>query len=194
MTETDPIRQLHTLIDEGVELLCALEKLLADERQAVEKRDRPALEQSTAEKTALLPRVEANFRARQQWMSAQGIESSADGWQAFVEQQPGAERPDPERRLATAERRSGTYPKGQPHQSTADPPQPGKHHPSAQPAAGQEPAERTLWQLRPERQHQHPEPHRQGLSILPLAERALCRYNARRLPIVQWIEQTPPKG
>lgn len=88
MTSTDPIQQLHTLIDEGVELLSALEKLLADERRAVEKRDRLALEQSTTEKTALLPRVEANFRARQQWMSAQGIEPSADGWQAFVEQQP----------------------------------------------------------------------------------------------------------
>jgi len=86
--ETQPHTELHALIDQGVELLLALEKLLLEERRALEQRELEAITQCTEDKSTLLEQIDANFRARHQWLTAQGIDPSATGWQSFLQQQP----------------------------------------------------------------------------------------------------------
>lgn len=88
MPDAQTHTELRSLIDQGVELLHALEKLLDAERRALETRDLDAITQSTESKAALLEQVDANFRARHQWLTTQGVEPSAEGWQLFLQQQP----------------------------------------------------------------------------------------------------------
>lgn len=88
MPEAQNHTELHALIDQGVELLLALEQLLTDERRALERRELDAIVQCTERKGDLLAQVDANFQARHQWLTAQGVDPSAEGWQSFLRQQP----------------------------------------------------------------------------------------------------------
>jgi flagellar biosynthesis/type III secretory pathway chaperone len=88
MPESPNIAELHPLIEQGVELLRVLETQLASERQALEQRDLDAMTRCNEEKAALLAQIDANFRTRHEWLSAQGVELSAEGWQQFLQQLP----------------------------------------------------------------------------------------------------------
>ncbi|TCK07031.1 flagella synthesis protein FlgN [Marinobacterium mangrovicola] len=80
--------QLHPLITQGVELLRELDSLLAEERQALEKRNLDAIQKTTELKADLLNRVGANFNERHSAMEAAGIELSAEGWDSFIADLP----------------------------------------------------------------------------------------------------------
>jgi len=84
---TNP-QQLLPLIKQGVELLHELEQLLTRERSALEQRDLEAIQQSSADKSALLPEIQANFNARHELLGALGVTLSAEGWQYYLSTLP----------------------------------------------------------------------------------------------------------
>ena len=66
----------------------ALESLLLNERAALEARNLEQIQQATADKNQLLPKIEQNFAARQQALAACGVNASAEGWTALLDTLP----------------------------------------------------------------------------------------------------------
>ncbi|GGC07819.1 hypothetical protein GCM10011352_37660 [Marinobacterium zhoushanense] len=81
--------QLHPLIEQGVELLRELEKLLQEERSALEQRDLEAIQRATSSKESLLAAIHENFTARHTLLSNLGVELSAEGWERYLKTLPG---------------------------------------------------------------------------------------------------------